>query len=54
LISRHAEDETVRRQIPRQWLDSVLEGPEQRLPQPGGKEILQSRFISEDGRMYLL
>jgi len=54
LISRHAEDEMVRRQIPREWLDSVLESPEQRVPQPGGKEILQSRFTSGDGKMYLL
>lgn len=53
-ISRHAEDEMVRRQIPREWLDSVLESPEQRVPQSGGKEILQSRFTSGDGKMYLL
>ena len=32
LVSRHAEDEMVRRQIPREWLDSVLESPEQRVP----------------------
>jgi hypothetical protein len=54
LISRHAEEEMVRRQIPREWLDSVLASPEQRVPQPGGKEILQSRFTSGDGKMYLL
>ena len=54
LISRHAEDEMIRRQIPREWLDSVLERPEQRVQQPGGKEILQSRFTSGDGKMYLL
>lgn len=54
LISRHAEDEMVRRQIPREWLDSVLESPEQRVAQPGGKEMLQSRFAAEDGKMYLL
>ena len=44
----------ARRQIPREWLDSVLESPEQRVPQPGGKEILQSRFTSGNGKMYLL
>ncbi len=54
LISRHAEEELVRCRIPREWLDSVLESPEQRIPQPGGKEILQSRFASGDGKMYLL
>jgi hypothetical protein len=54
LVSRHAEEEMLRRQIPREWLDSVLQRPEQRVPQPGGKEILQSRFTSGDGKMYLL
>lgn len=54
LISRHAEEEMVQRQIPRELLDSVLESPEQRVPQPGGGEILQSRFTSGDGKMYLL
>ena len=54
LVSRHAQEEMVRRQIPRQWLDSVLESAEQRVPEPGGKEILQSRFTPGDGKMYLL
>jgi hypothetical protein len=54
ILSRHAEEELTRRQIPREWLDSLLEHPEQRLPQSAGKEILQSRFQSGDGRMYLL
>ena len=54
LISRHAEQEMARRQIPRDWLDSVLESPEQRVPQPGDKEILQSRFTARGGKMYLL
>ena len=54
LISRHAEEEMVRRQIPREWLESVLEDPEQRVPQLGDKEILQSRFTAGDGKMYLL
>ena len=46
LVSRHAEEEMVRRQIPREWLESVLENPRQRLSQSGGKEILQSRMES--------
>jgi Domain of unknown function (DUF4258) len=54
LISRHAEEEMVRRQIPREWLDSVLESPEQSVPQLGDKEILQSRLTAGDGKMYLL
>ncbi len=54
LVSRHAEQELLRRQIPREWLDSVLDRPEQRVPQPGGKEIQQPRFTFGDGKMYLL
>ena len=54
LISRHAEAEVVRRQIPREWLESVLESPEQRVAQPGDREILQSRFTAGDGKMYVL
>ena len=42
LMSRHAEDEMARRQIPREWLDSVLESPEQRIAEFPGKEILQT------------
>jgi hypothetical protein len=44
----------ARRQIPREWLDSVLESPEQRIAEFPGKEILQSRFTSGDGKIYLL
>jgi hypothetical protein len=54
LLSRHAEEEMVRRQIPPEWLASVLENPQQRLPQSGGKQILQSRLAAGNGRMYLL
>ncbi len=52
-VSRHAQEEMVRRQIPREWLDSVLERPEQCIPALGGKEVFQSRFTSGDGKMYL-
>jgi len=38
---RHAEEQMTRRQIPREWLESPIENPEQRVPQPGGKGILQ-------------
>lgn len=54
LVSRHAEEEMGRRQISREWLDSVLENPQQRVPQPGGKEILQSCFESGRGTLYLV
>lgn len=54
LVSRHAEEQMARRQIPREWLESLIENPQQRVSQPGSEEILQSRFTSEDGTMYLL
>ena len=44
----------LRRQIPHEWLGSVLDNPQQPIAQPGGKEILQSRFESGHGKMYLL
>ena len=54
LLSRHAEGEMLRRRIPRGWVESLLDNPQQHVRQPGGKEILQSRFESEGGKMYLL
>lgn len=53
-LSRHAESEVERREIPKDWLSSVIEAPEQRIQQPGGIEIWQSRFTSGDGKIYLL
>jgi len=54
LVSRHAKEELLRRQIPDLWLKSVLENPEQRIRQPGGQEMLQSRLVSANGKMYLM
>ncbi len=53
-LSRHAQEEIVRRQISRGWVDALLDSPEQRIQQPNGTEILQSRFSVPDGRMYLV
>ncbi len=53
-LSRHAEDEMARRQIPRAWVESVLDDPNQRIQQSALMEILQSRFAAENGKMYLL
>ena len=33
------------------WLDSLLEAPEQRIQHPDGIELWQSRFTSKDGEM---
>ena len=31
LVSRHAEEQMAGRQIPREWLESLIENPEQRM-----------------------
>ena len=54
VLSRHAEEEMKYRRIARALLESVLQSPEQRLTQMAGKEIFQSRYSLEDGRMYLI
>ena len=53
-LSRHAEQEMLRRQIPHEWVDEILAAPEQTVIQPGGKQILQSRFATADGKAYLV
>lgn len=53
-LSRHAEGEIIRRQIPREWVEAVLSAPEQAITQPAGTQILQSRFVAADGKMYLV
>ena len=35
-------------------MDAVIDNPEQRHAEPDGTHILQSRFVAENGRMYLL
>ena len=53
-LSRHAEWELERRQIPRDLLESVLREPQQKVPEPGGKQVYQSQVEFGDGRMYVL
>ena len=53
-VSRHAEEEMLRRGIPRAWLELVLDNPEQCIPQAGRKKIFQSRLEDDNGRIYLL
>jgi hypothetical protein len=44
----------TRRQIPREWVNALLASPEQKIKQPNGTEIQQSRFRAEDGKSYLV
>jgi hypothetical protein len=49
-LSRHAESEVERRQIPQNWLNSLLDEPQQRIRQNADTEIWQSRFAGENGK----
>jgi hypothetical protein len=51
-LSRHAQEEMMRGQIPREWVDALLDAPEQTIVQPGGTEIRQSRFAGQGGKMF--
>jgi hypothetical protein len=53
-LSRHAEEELRRRQIPRALLDSVLKNPQQIVPERDGKKAYQSQLSFGDGRVFLL
>jgi len=44
----------ARRQISAQLVRTVLDGPEQRIEEGAGKEILRSRFRAENAKMYFL
>ncbi len=52
-LSRDARDEMVRRAIPLSWVESLLHQPEQRIEEGIVKEVWQSRFTAEHGKMYL-
>ena len=53
-LTGHAEEELARRMIPRDLLDSVMENPEQVVPEYGGKTAYQSKLDFGDGKIYLL
>jgi hypothetical protein len=53
-ITRHAEEELERRGIPREFLDSVLQNPQQIVEDRDGKKAYQSQFKFENGKTYLV
>ncbi|XGW00447.1 MAG: DUF4258 domain-containing protein [Leptolyngbya sp. BL-A-14] len=53
-ISRHAEEELKRRKIPREFVDSVLQNPQQVVEDRDGKKAYQSQFTFENGKAYLV
>ncbi|KAM3095571.1 DUF4258 domain-containing protein [Phormidesmis sp. 146-35] len=53
-ISRHAEEERERREIPREFLDEVLQSPQQIVDDRDGKKAYQSQFEFGNGKTYLV
>ncbi|MCH8109216.1 MAG: DUF4258 domain-containing protein [Chloroflexi bacterium] len=53
-ISGHAEEELIRRNIPRRLLEETLNAPQQIVPVYGDKKAYQSQFDFGGGKLYLL
>ena len=53
-LSKHAEEELRLRRIPRGLLDSVLQNPQQVVPERGNKKAYQSQLDFGGGKMFLL
>lgn len=53
-LSHHARAEIVRRAIPLSLLDSVLQHPQQVVPERAGRKAYQSQLNFGDGRIFLL
>jgi len=53
-LSKHAGDELVLRNISRDLLDSVLNHPQQVVPERGSKKAYQSQLDFGDDRILLL
>ena len=53
VLTTHALEEMVRRQIDPAWVERVMKEPEQRLPGAGNRAILQAR-IETEGKIFLV
>jgi hypothetical protein len=53
-LSAHADQELIRRRIPRTLLDQVLETPQQIVEEQQGRKAYQSVLDFGGGRMFLL
>ena len=53
-ITHHAEEELVRRAIPRELVEETLAAPQQIVPAYGGRKAYQSQVDFGGGRTYLL
>ena len=53
-LSRHAQRQLERRGIPLAQLESVLNEPQQVVPEQGGRKVYQSQVDRGDGKIVLL
>lgn len=53
-LSHHARQEMDRRRIPLNLLESVLQHPQQIVPEREGKKAYQSQLDFGDGKLFLL
>jgi len=53
ILTDHARDEALRRQIPRDWIEATMARPEQIVPGLDRREVWQSRIVAE-GKAYLV
>ena len=53
-LSTHAEQEMRRRQVPHWAVDAVLNGPQQIVPERGGRAAYQSQLDLGGGRVLLV
>ena len=52
-LSTHAKEEIERRKIPQAWVESVLERPDQVVPERGVLKVYQSKW-DIGGRIFLV
>ncbi len=53
-LSNHAKEEMQRRGIPFEFVESVLNNPQQIVEEKSGKKAYQSQIDFGDGRIFLL
>ncbi len=53
-LSSHAEEELILRKIPWHLVDSLMQKPQQAVPERGSRKAYQSQFDFGDGRIFLL
>ena len=54
ILSQHAQEQLVQREIPPDILDLVMESPEQVVLDKYGGTVHQSKFVADNSRTYLL